>query len=43
MSSAAAKLMAFKLVMAAAETWGRLNGESLLPKVVAALTFKDGT
>ena len=39
----AAKLMAFKLVMAAAKTWRRLKGEKLLPKVVAGVTFKDGT
>ena len=38
-----AKLMMFKLVMAAAKTWRRLKGESLLPKIVAGVTFKDGT
>jgi len=38
-----ARLMVFKLVMAAAKTWRRLKGENLLPKVVAGVTFKDGT
>ena len=28
---------------AAAKTWRRLNGESQLPKVVAGVTFHDGT
>ena len=35
--------MVFKLVMAAAKTWRRLKGEKLLPKVVAGVTFRDGT
>ena len=43
LSPTTAKLMVFKLVMAAARTWRRLKGESLLPKVVAGVTFKDGT
>ena len=43
LSPTTAKLMVFKLVMAAARTWRRLKGETLLPKVVAGITFKDGT
>ena len=43
LSPITAKLMVFKLVMAAAKTWRRLKGEKLLPKVVAGVTFKDGT
>ena len=43
LSPTTAKLMVFKLVMAAAKTWRRLKGENLLPKVVAGVTFKDGS
>ena len=43
LSPSTAKLMVFKLVMAAAKTWRRLNGENQLPKVVAGVTFNDGT
>ncbi len=43
LSPTTAKLMVFKLVMTAARTWRRLKGENLLPKVVAGVTFKDGT
>ena len=43
LSPVTAKLMVFKLVMAAAKTWRRLKGEKLLPKVVAGVTFKNGT
>ena len=43
LSQATARLMVFKLVMAAAKTWRRLNGETQLPKVVAGVTFQDGT
>jgi putative transposase len=35
--------MVFKLVIAASKTWRRLKGENQLPKVVAGVTFKDGT
>ena len=38
-----ARLMVFKLVMAASKTWRRLKGENQLPKVVAGATFRDGT
>src|ERR687894_1612045 len=37
-----ARLMVFKLVMAAAKTWRRLKGENQLPKVVQGVTFKNG-
>ena len=43
LSPTTARLMVFKLVMAAAKTWRRLKGENQLPKVVAGVTFKDGT
>ncbi len=43
LSPTTAKLMVFKLVMAAAKTWRRLKGENQLPKVVAGVTFQDGT
>jgi len=43
LSPTTAKLMVFKLVVAAAKTWRRLKGENLLPKVVAGVRFKDGT
>jgi transposase-like protein len=39
---AAAKLMVFKLVNAAAKTWRRLNGENQLPKVVQGVKFQNG-
>ncbi len=35
--------MVFKLVMAASKTWRRLKGENQLPKVVAGVTFRDGS
>jgi hypothetical protein len=34
--------MVFKLVNAAAKTWGRLKGENQLPKVVQGVKFKNG-
>lgn len=43
LSPITAKLMVFKLVMAAAKTWRRLKGENQLPKVVAGVIFRDGT
>ena len=42
LSQDTARLMVFKLVMAAARTWRRLNGENQLPKVVRGVTFRDG-
>jgi transposase-like protein len=42
LSQDTARLMVFKLVMAAAKTWRRLQGEKQLPKVVQGVTFRDG-
>ena len=42
LSQKTAKLMVFKLVMAAAKTWRRLKGENRLPMVIAGVTFTDG-
>jgi transposase-like protein len=38
-----ARLMVFKLVMAAAKTWRKLKGENQLPKVIRGVKFADGT
>ncbi|MGT2479554.1 transposase [Methylobacterium oryzae CBMB20] len=43
LSATTAKLMVFKLVMAASKTWRRLKSENQLPKVVAGVIFRDGT
>ena len=43
LSPSTARLMVFKLVVAASKTWRRLKGENQLPKVVAGVTFQDGT
>jgi putative transposase len=42
LSQDAARLMVFKLVMAAARTWRRLKGENQLPKVVQGVRFRNG-
>jgi putative transposase len=42
LSQDTARLMVFKLVMAAARTWRRLKGENQLPKVIQGVTFKNG-
>ncbi len=42
LSQDTARLMVFKLIMAAAKTWRRLKGENQLPKVVAGVTFRNG-
>jgi len=42
LSPTTARLMVFKLTMAAAKTWRRLKGENQLPKVVLGVTFRDG-
>jgi putative transposase len=34
--------MVFKLVMAAARTWRRLQGQNQLPKLIAGARFLDG-
>ena len=43
LSQDTARLMVFKLVMAAARTWRRLKGENQLPKVVQGVRFENGT
>ena len=42
LSQDTARLMVFKLVMAAAKTWRKLKGENQLPKVIQGVTFKNG-
>ncbi len=42
LSQDTARLMVFKLAMAAAKTWRRLKGENQLPKVIRGVTFRDG-
>jgi transposase-like protein len=42
LSSTTAKLMVFKLIIAASKTWRRLKGTNQLPKVIAGVKFKDG-
>ncbi|HZH07621.1 MAG TPA: IS256 family transposase [Lautropia sp.] len=42
LSQDTARLMVFKLVLAAARTWRRLKGENQLPKVIQGVTFKNG-
>jgi putative transposase len=42
LSQDTARLMVFKLVMAAAKTWRRLKGENQLPKVVQGVKFLNG-
>ena len=42
LSQDTARLMVFKLIMAAAKSWRRLQGQNQLPKVVSGVTFRDG-
>ena len=42
LSHKTARLMVFKLVMAASKTWRRLKGENRLPMVVAGVKFTNG-
>ncbi len=42
LSQDTARLMVFKLVMAAARTWRRLQGENQLPKLIQGVTFRNG-
>lgn len=42
LSQATARLMVFKLVMAASKTWRRLKGENRLPMLLAGVTFTNG-
>ncbi len=41
LSQDTARLMVFKLVMAAARTWRRLKGENQLPKLVQGVKFRN--
>ncbi len=42
LSHKTARLMVFKLIIAASKTWRRLNGENQLPKVVEGVKFTNG-
>lgn len=42
LSQKTAKLMVFKLIMAASRKWRRLNGQNQLPKVIDGVRFRDG-
>jgi putative intracellular protease/amidase len=42
LSNKTALAMAFKLVEGAQKTWRRLDGQNLLPKLIANVKFKDG-
>jgi putative transposase len=42
LSSTTARLMVFKLVVAASKTWRRLKGTNQLPKLIAGVRFNDG-
>ena len=42
LSQDTARLMVFKLVMAAAKSWRRLQGQNQLPKIVDGVKFRDG-
>ena len=42
LSQRTARLMVFKLVIAASKTWRRLKGENRLPMVIAGVKFTDG-
>ena len=42
LSQDTARLMVFKLVMAAPQSWRRLQGQNQLPKIIEGVTFRDG-
>lgn len=42
LSQDTARLMVFKLVMAASKNWRRLKGQNQLPKLIEGVTFRDG-
>ena len=42
LSQDTARLMVFKLVLTAAKSWRRLQGQNQLPKVVSGLTLRGG-
>ncbi len=41
LSQDTARLMVFKLIMAAAKSWRRLRGQNQLPKIVRGVKFHD--
>ena len=41
LSQDTARLMVFKLIMAAAKNWRRLQGQNQLPKIVRGVKFRD--
>jgi len=42
LSQDTARLMVFKLVMAASKNWRRLKGQNQLPKIIGGVKFRDG-
>lgn len=42
LSHRTARAMGFRLVMAASQTWRRLNGYEQLPRVIEGIRFTDG-
>lgn len=42
LSPTTARLMVFKLIIAASKTWRRIKGTNQLPKVIAGIRFNDG-
>ena len=42
LSHQTARLMVFRIIMAASKTWRRLKGENRLPMLVAGVKFTDG-
>ena len=42
LSHGTALIMVFKLVMSASQTWRRLKGRNLLPKIIDGAKFNDG-
>jgi putative transposase len=42
LSNKTALAMVFKLIEGAQKTWRRLDGQNLLPKLIANVKFKDG-
>lgn len=42
LSQTTARLVVFKLVIAASNTWRKLKGENRLPMIIAGVKFTDG-
>jgi hypothetical protein len=42
LSQDTARLMVFKLIIAAGKSWRRLQGQNQLPKIVRGVQFHDG-